>query len=104
MAKQFDCAAAQRKRFQVVGSTKKTEAALIELLPDETTGSDASNRPSADQWIYVLSGKGVAVVAGESFVLSEGSLLLIEPGEAHKISASDGDPLRALSFSSPVIQ
>jgi mannose-6-phosphate isomerase-like protein (cupin superfamily) len=103
MAKHIDLHREKRGKFHLLLTAPQSQAAIMDLLPDESTdGSDNIHR-SAEQWLYVMAGKGVAVVAGETFVLSEGILLYISPNEVHKISASDGDSLRLLSIYAPPV-
>ena len=51
----------------------------------------------ADQWLYVVSGTGVAVVNGDRAELREGTLLLIERGDAHEIRNTGTGPPRTLN-------
>jgi quercetin dioxygenase-like cupin family protein len=89
--------------FGVVGGTRHSQAMTMVLGPGHSTGSPDNRHPESDQWLYVVSGRGTAVVEGEEVGLGEGSLLPIEAGEAHEISASPDEPLRTLNFySSPV--
>jgi len=101
MAKHFDLNKSAKGKFNIIGSTARCQLATMELLPDEATGSAEARHPSSDQWIFVLAGEGVAVVSGETFTLSPGSMLLVEAGETHKISGSDGEALRMLTVYSP---
>jgi len=89
--------------FGVVGGTPRSQAATMVLAPGRFTGNSDNRHPESDQWLYVVSGQGTAVVEGEEVGLGEGSLLLIEAGEAHEISASPDEPLRTLNFYSPPV-
>jgi mannose-6-phosphate isomerase-like protein (cupin superfamily) len=55
----------------------------------------------SDQWLYVLSGEGKAVVCGTSVVLIPGRLLLIERSEEHELRCTSYEPLTIIDFSSP---
>jgi mannose-6-phosphate isomerase-like protein (cupin superfamily) len=47
------------------------------LAPGETEGGPESRHWGANQWLFVVSGAGEAVVNGERVELREGTLLLI---------------------------
>ena len=56
------------------------------LRPGATSNESSSNEHAwAEQWLYVVSGTGVARVGRRSLKLREGSLLLIERREPHVI-------------------
>ena len=55
----------------------------------------------ADQWLFVASGRGMAIVEGVRRALRPGSLLLIERGERHEIRATGDAPLKTVNFYSP---
>jgi mannose-6-phosphate isomerase-like protein (cupin superfamily) len=43
---------------------------------------------ASDQWVYVVSGRGIATVDGRRVALDPGALLLIEAGETHEIATA----------------
>jgi mannose-6-phosphate isomerase-like protein (cupin superfamily) len=51
--------------------------------------------------LYVVSGRGRAILEGTEYELGAGSLLLIEAGEAHEISSAGDQPLETLSVYAP---
>lgn len=86
--------------WTVLGGTERSQAAMMTLDPGERTGG-ADNTHDADQWLYVISGKGIAVVAGREQPIGGGSLLLIEAGEPHEIRAESTGPLRTVNVYAP---
>ena len=64
---------------------------MMTLRPGATSDDNPSNEhPSSEQWIYVVSGVGEAIVGKNRAslrltALREGSLLLIEKGELHQM-------------------
>ncbi len=87
--------------FGLLAKTGRGQAATMVLEPGRSTGGPNNRHEGSDQWLYVISGEGKAVVEGEERKIREGSLLLIEAGEAHEIS-NDGDgPLETFSIYSP---
>lgn len=87
--------------FDVVAGTRRSQAATMVLGPGESTGGPENRHPDSDQWLYVVSGSGRAVVEGATVELGPGTLLLIEAGEAHEISASEDGLLETLNVYAP---
>ncbi len=87
--------------FNVIAETSRSQVAAMTLTKGQTTGGPNNKHKSSDQWLYVISGTGEAVVAGESVQLSPGSLLLIEAGETHEISNSGDEPLQTVNIYAP---
>ncbi len=87
--------------FTVVAQTRQSQAATMPLRPGQSTGGADNVHPSADQWLYVVSGSGRAVVDGRALTLEAGSLLLIEAGERHEISNPQHEPLVTINVYAP---
>ena len=87
--------------FEVVFAVRDVQAAAMTLAPGSKTGGPGNRHRGADQWMYVVSGTGLAIVDGAEQPLRAGSLLVIERGEAHEIRCTGDEPLRTLNFYSP---
>ena len=87
--------------FKVIAGTERSQVAAMTLPKGESTGGPNNKHTSSDQWLYVVSGTGEAVVAGEKVNLSAGSLLLIEAGETHEITNSGDEPLQTVNIYAP---
>src|SRR5262245_41396597 len=87
--------------FRVVLGNKRSQAAQMTLGPGEAEGGPDNRHRGANQWLYVVSGVGEAVVNGASHPLQEGTLLLIEAGETHEIRNTGEEPLRTLNVYVP---
>lgn len=87
--------------FEVAVTLRDVQAAQMVLAPGSSTGGPRNRHAGADQWLYVVSGTGLAVIDGESHPLGQGSLLVIERGEAHEIRATGEQPLSTINFYSP---
>jgi mannose-6-phosphate isomerase-like protein (cupin superfamily) len=87
--------------FRVVLGNEHSQAAQMTLDPGETEGGPDNCHRGADQWLYVVSGTGEAVVNDESIELRAGTLLLIERGDRHEIRNSGQGPLRTLNVYVP---
>jgi mannose-6-phosphate isomerase-like protein (cupin superfamily) len=60
-----------------------------------------NEHPRAEQWVYVVAGSGVARCGGRSVKLGEGSLLLIEKGERHRIRNTGRKEMVTVNFYCP---
>lgn len=89
-----------KKSFSIIGETKKSQVAEMSLGPDERTGGK-ENRHNSDQWLFVVSGEGVATVEGRKVKLSPGTLLLIEAKEEHSVACNSEQILKTLNFYAP---
>jgi mannose-6-phosphate isomerase-like protein (cupin superfamily) len=72
----------------------------LTIEPGDLEGGP-NNSHSGDQWLYVLSGRGKAVVEGRTIDLKPGSLLVIESGEKHQVECHGKEPLETLNFFAP---
>lgn len=71
------------------------------LEPNESTGGPDNQHAMSDQWLYVVSGSGRAVVGNETVALEPGVLLLIEAGDTHEINNPGVRPLETLNIYAP---
>jgi len=71
--------------FAIVLGNRRSQAAEMVLPPGESEGGPDNRHRGADQWLYVVSGKGRAAVNGRRHPLQPGTLLLIERGDTHEI-------------------
>jgi mannose-6-phosphate isomerase-like protein (cupin superfamily) len=89
------------KGFRVVLGDDHSQAAQMTLGPGDTEGGPGNRHRGADQWLFVVSGEGVALVGGKRIELRQGTLLLIQRDETHEIRNSGREPLRTLNFYVP---
>jgi mannose-6-phosphate isomerase-like protein (cupin superfamily) len=87
--------------FRVAIGNKRSQAAEMVLAPGDSEGGPDNRHRGADQWLYVVSGSGRAVVNGKRHSLRPGSLVLIERGDTHEIRNSGRTVLRTLNFYVP---
>jgi mannose-6-phosphate isomerase-like protein (cupin superfamily) len=87
--------------FKVLIGNERAQAAVMVLQPGESTGGPDNRHAEADQWLFVVSGEGWAIVDGQQVRLHPGVLLLIEPGEGHEIRAEAAAPLRTVNIYTP---
>lgn len=87
--------------FEVVSETDDAQAAQMTLDAGQSTGGPDNYHADSDQWLFVHSGSGWAVVDGDEHSLETGDLLCIESGERHEISASEDEPIETLNLYVP---
>lgn len=91
-----------RSEFRVLATTRSAQAAMMTLGPGQSTGDAPENEhPRAEQWLFVVSGAGRAVVGKRRVAIAQNSLLLIEKGEAHRITNTGREPLVTLNLYAP---
>ncbi|MEP7311512.1 MAG: cupin domain-containing protein [Pseudomonadota bacterium] len=71
------------------------------IAPGDSEGGPDNNHRGADQWLYVLAGRGVAIGRARRVALQRGTLLLVEKGNLHEIRNLGTTPLRTLNFYVP---
>ena len=90
-----------RNGFKVVIGNRRAQAAVMTIAPGDAEGGSDNRHSGADQWLFVESGTGVAIVNGRRRALTTGVLLLIERGDTHEIRNSGRRPLRTLNIYVP---
>ncbi len=89
------------KGFRVAIGNRRSQAAIMTLAPGDNEGGPDKRHRGADQWLFVESGTGVAIVNGRHISLRAGSLVLIERGDRHEIRNTGRTPLRTLNIYVP---
>ena len=87
--------------FDVVAETADAQAAQMTLDAGESTGGPNNYHEAADQWLFVHSGSGWAVVDGEEYDLVAGDLVCVEAGERHEVGADDDTRIETLNLYVP---
>jgi len=87
--------------FDVRLTTDDAQAAEMTLEPGTSTGGPDNAHADSDQWLYVVSGSGRAVVEGETVRLDPSDLVVVEAGETHEIENDGDEPLQTLNLYVP---
>jgi mannose-6-phosphate isomerase-like protein (cupin superfamily) len=87
--------------FKVRIGNRRAQAATMTIAPGDCEGGPDNRHRGADQWLFVESGKGVAIVNRKRFRLAAGSLVLIERGDKHEIRNTGRTPLKTLNVYVP---
>jgi len=89
------------KGFRVAFGTPRAQAAEMVIPPGGAEGGPDNRHAGADQWLFVVSGTGVGIIAGKRHALRRGVLMLIEHGDRHEIRNSGRTLLRTLNLYTP---
>jgi mannose-6-phosphate isomerase-like protein (cupin superfamily) len=90
-----------KKGFRVFIGNRKSQAAEMVIAPGDAEGDPRNRHRGADQWLFVVAGRGHARVKKKRYKLSPGSLIFIEHGERHEIKNTGRNLLRTLNFYVP---
>jgi mannose-6-phosphate isomerase-like protein (cupin superfamily) len=71
------------------------------IAPGDSEGGPTNRHRAADQWLYVVSGAGTALVNRKRVALRAGTLLLVQRKERHEIKNTGRALLRTLNFYVP---
>jgi mannose-6-phosphate isomerase-like protein (cupin superfamily) len=89
------------KGFRVALGNRRSQAAEMILPPADAEGDPKNRHQGADQWLFVVAGRGTARINGRRYSLKAGSLLLIERNDRHEIKNTGNTALRTLYFYVP---
>ncbi|HJP59108.1 MAG TPA: cupin domain-containing protein [Gemmatimonadaceae bacterium] len=87
--------------FSVALGNKRAQVATMVIAPGDCEGGPDNRHRGADQWLFVLSGKGSATVGRHTHRLRANSVLLIDKGTTHEIRNTGRTPLRTLNVYVP---
>lgn len=90
-----------RNGFRVLFGNRRAQAAEMVIPPGDAEGDPQNRHRGADQWLYVISGTGRALVNGRRHPLRAGTLMLIEKGERHEVRNTGRTSLRTLNLYTP---
>ena len=87
--------------YRIAAEVRRMQAAEMVLKPGDAEGDADNYHRNADQWLYVVSGKGMATVEGKRIPLEPGLLLVIERRERHEVKNTGRALLKTLNFYYP---
>jgi mannose-6-phosphate isomerase-like protein (cupin superfamily) len=90
-----------KKSFRVIRGNARAQAAQMVIAPGKAEGDPRNRHRGADQWLYVVAGRGDAYVKGRRYKLVPRTLIFIAKGERHEIKNTGRKPLRTLNFYAP---
>lgn len=87
--------------FRVGPGNRRAQAAVMVIPPGDAEGDPSNRHRGADQWLYVIEGRGSALINGRRLPLKAGSLLLIEAGDRHEIKNTGRALLKTVNIYVP---
>jgi mannose-6-phosphate isomerase-like protein (cupin superfamily) len=87
--------------FRVAVGNARSQAAEMVLKPGKSEGDSHNRHRGADQWLFVVSGSGIARVNQRRYALKPGTLMLIEHGDEHEILNDSRGLLKTLNIYVP---
>lgn len=87
--------------FEVLESTERSQVAEMVLSAGQSTGGPNNKHPDSDQWLYVIEGKGKAIIEDRTVKFSSGDLVLIEAGENHEVKNTGRVDLKTFNIYTP---
>jgi mannose-6-phosphate isomerase-like protein (cupin superfamily) len=92
----------RKQMFAPLLESDHVQSAVMILQQGESSSNGVENEhPLCEQWVYLISGSGEAEAGDRTIELPQGSLLLIEKHEPHRITNTGKIPLVTLNFYSP---
>ncbi len=89
------------KDFKIVLGDRHSQAATMVIEPGDCEGGPDNRHRGSDQWLYVQTGSGVAIVNGKRYPLRAGSLVLIQRGDLHEIRNTGRSSMKTLNVYVP---
>jgi mannose-6-phosphate isomerase-like protein (cupin superfamily) len=89
------------KGFRIAVDNARAQAAEMVIEPGGAEGGPTNRHRGADQWLFVVSGTGMARINGRRVPLRPGTLMLIEHRDTHEIKNTGRTLLRTLNMYVP---
>lgn len=87
--------------FEMLIGDSYSQAASMVIAPGGHEGGPDNAHQGADQWLYVVSGEGEAVINDRILSLNKDSLVLIQRGDRHEIRNTGSRPMKTLNIYVP---
>ena len=87
--------------FRLGIGNDRSQSAVMVLAKGGVEGDAHNRHRGADQWLFVVSGTGVAKINGRDVDLRAGTMVLIERGDTHEIRNTGRTLLKTVSVYVP---
>ncbi|MBX9589229.1 MAG: cupin domain-containing protein [Hyphomonadaceae bacterium] len=87
--------------FRLAVGNDRSQCAVMVLARGGVEGDSENRHRGADQWLYVVSGTGVAKINSREVPLTAGTMVLIERGDTHEIRNIGRSLLKTVSVYVP---
>jgi mannose-6-phosphate isomerase-like protein (cupin superfamily) len=95
------CSVDFKPGFRPLIGDAHSQAASMVIAPGAAEGGPSNRHKGADQWLYVESGHGEALINGHVYPLDPGALVLITRGDTHEIRNTGRTSLKTLNIYLP---
>jgi mannose-6-phosphate isomerase-like protein (cupin superfamily) len=89
------------EEFKILLKGDTSQAAEMVLKTGDVEGGPDNIHKGSDQWLFIVSGSGMAKINGRHVPLRQNDLVLIEKGDVHEIRNTGRKPLCTLNFYVP---
>lgn len=89
------------KGFRIAIGNSRSQAAEMVIEPGGAEGGATNRHRGADQWLYVVAGRGEIRINGKRQALSSGTVVLIERGDRHEVKNTGRALLRTINVYVP---
>jgi mannose-6-phosphate isomerase-like protein (cupin superfamily) len=88
--------------FRVALGNRRSQVAEMVIPPGDAEGGPGNRHRGADQWLFVVAGRGFLRIGGRrSISIRPGSLVLIEHGDEHEVRNTGRGLLKTLNVYVP---
>ncbi len=84
---------------RVVFTGKKSQLVVMSVPPGGEIGLETHDH--VEQTLFVLSGRGEAVLDGQTHAIGGGSAVVVTPGTAHNVVNTGAEPLQIYTLYAP---
>jgi mannose-6-phosphate isomerase-like protein (cupin superfamily) len=84
---------------KVVFTGTRTQLVVMALLPGEEIGTEVHG--AVDQLLYVVKGRGIAVLGDVKETFAEGAMFCVPAGTTHNVVNAGDEPLKLFTVYSP---
>jgi mannose-6-phosphate isomerase-like protein (cupin superfamily) len=86
------------KGFNVLVGDEHSQAASMVIDSGGHEGGNNNRHRGADQWLYIESGSGEAIINGHAYQIAAGDIVLIQRMDTHENRNTGKSPLKTLSI------
>jgi len=82
--------------FQVIQTSERSQVAMMELAPGQSTGDEAESHPESDQVLLVVEGAVKGEIDGKNVWVGHGQFIIVPANTPHRFFNDGPEP--AITF------